>query len=145
MNWRKSSRRHGGAGGQPLCWAQGFHHPHGKAEIEAVWTIRNLAAGQWRSVFAKLEVNIETGEIGCCAMAGTFGHEARKRALSEKLYAVSCQPAVAAAGSSVVAMATGYSCRLQVKPKGQQVSYPLRILCNIRAERSPFLSASTDV
>ena len=52
---------------------------------------------------------------GCCGMAGTYGHEARHRATSERIYALSWKEKVAAHGQSGRLLATGYSCRSQAK------------------------------
>ncbi len=95
------------------------------------------AAGQWSAVFARLGVDLVAGETGCCGMAGTFGHEARNRALSEKLYAMSWQPALAAAATDVV-MATGYSCRSQAKlMDGRRLPHPLQVIRAVLEENAP--------
>ncbi|PPJ49497.1 FAD-binding oxidoreductase [Rhizobium sp. KAs_5_22] len=73
------------------------------------------ATAQWEAVFAKLGMQLVVGEAGCCGMAGTFGHDVRNRALSETLYAMSWQPALAMPDRGELVMATGYSCRSQVK------------------------------
>lgn len=95
------------------------------------------AADQWRVVFAKLGVDLVAGETGCCGMAGTFGHEVRNRALSEKLYAMSWQPALAAAGPADLVMATGYSCRSQAKlMDGRRLPHPLQVIHAILQENT---------
>ena len=87
------------------------------------------AVGQWIAVFAKLGIDVVAAETGCCGMAGTFGHEVRNREVSERLYAMSWQPALAAAGADDVVMATGYSCRAQAKLMGgRRIPHPLQIL-----------------
>ncbi|MGJ7038400.1 FAD/FMN-containing dehydrogenase/Fe-S oxidoreductase [Shinella sp. BE166] len=87
------------------------------------------AVGQWIAVFAKLGIDVVAAETGCCGMAGTFGHEVRNREISERLYAMSWQPALASAGADDVVMATGYSCRSQAKlMDGRQIPHPLQIL-----------------
>ncbi|WP_439615666.1 D-2-hydroxyglutarate dehydrogenase YdiJ [Shinella sp.] len=87
------------------------------------------AAFQWIAVFAKLGIDVVAVETGCCGMAGTFGHEVRNREISERLYAMSWQPALAAAGADDVVMATGYSCRSQAKlMDGRRIPHPLQIL-----------------
>ncbi|WP_296746942.1 FAD-binding and (Fe-S)-binding domain-containing protein [Mesorhizobium sp.] len=67
----------------------------------------------WARIFAKLGVDLNVAEIGCCGMAGTFGHEVRNRALSQEIYAMSWPAALDGAGTDTVLMATGYSCRSQ--------------------------------
>jgi Fe-S oxidoreductase len=70
-------------------------------------------------------------DVGCCGMAGTFGHEVRNRALSEKLYAMSWQPALAATDRADLVMATGFSCRSQVKlMEGVRLPHPLQTILN---------------
>ncbi|AOF93486.1 FAD-binding and (Fe-S)-binding domain-containing protein [Sinorhizobium sp. RAC02] len=90
------------------------------------------AASQWGAVFAKLGIELSVIEAGCCGMAGMFGHEVRNRALSEKLYAMSWQPALARLGTEDVLMATGYSCRSQVKLMAERrIPHPLEVICTL--------------
>lgn len=95
------------------------------------------ATGQWQAVFARLGMDLTTGETGCCGMAGTFGHEVRNRALSETLYAMSWQPALAAVGPADVVMATGYSCRSQAKlMEGRRLPHPLQVIRAVLQENA---------
>lgn len=99
------------------------------------------ATSEWRAVFAKLGVDLVTGETGCCGMAGTFGHEVRNRPISETLYAMSWQPALATAGSTDIVMATGYSCRSQAKlMDGRRLPHPLEVIRTVLQE-NPALSS----
>ncbi|MCP8894939.1 FAD-binding oxidoreductase [Shinella daejeonensis] len=87
------------------------------------------AVGQWQAVFEKLGVNLAADETGCCGMAGTFGHEVRNRKISETLYAMSWQPALAATGPQDIVMATGYSCRSQARIiDGRRLPHPLHAI-----------------
>jgi len=87
------------------------------------------AVGQWGVVFAKLGIAFSAVDVGCCGMAGMFGHEVQNRALSENLYAMSWQPALASAGREDVVMANGYSCRSQVKLMSQRhIPHPLQVI-----------------
>ncbi|MCR0981160.1 D-2-hydroxyglutarate dehydrogenase YdiJ [Roseomonas populi] len=74
----------------------------------------NAAASprEWRAAFARHGLALEVVAAGCCGMAGTYGHEAEHRAMSEHLYGLSWKRHVAARGSL---LATGYSCRSQAK------------------------------
>ena len=84
------------------------------------------AGGEWIAVFRRLGLDLKPVETGCCGMAGTFGHEARNRPLSEKLYGMSWQPALARPGEVT---ATGYSCRSQVRHmEGRALPHPLQLL-----------------
>jgi len=66
-------------------------------------------------------------------MSGTYGHEARNRETSEKIFEQSWARHVNAASNAEHAqaelLATGYSCRCQVKRlRGQQLRHPVQAL-----------------
>ena len=87
------------------------------------------AASQWTAIFSSLGIDLSCTDVGCCGMAGTFGHELRNRGLSEKLYAMSWQPSLASAAPADTIMATGYSCRSQAKIiDGRRLPHPLSII-----------------
>ncbi|MBB3285540.1 MULTISPECIES: FAD-binding and (Fe-S)-binding domain-containing protein [unclassified Rhizobium] len=87
------------------------------------------ALKQWSVLFGKLGIRLDMPDVGCCGMAGTFGHEVRNRAISEKLYAMSWQDRIAENGNRAVVMATGFSCRSQVaKIDHQAIPHPVEIL-----------------
>ncbi|KAA1180315.1 FAD-binding oxidoreductase [Rhizobium tropici] len=87
------------------------------------------ALKQWSVLFGRLGIKLDMPDTGCCGMAGTFGHEVRNRAISEKLYAMSWQDRIAENGDQIVVMATGFSCRSQVaKIDRQTIPHPVEIL-----------------
>lgn len=62
-------------------------------------------------------------------MSGTFGHQRQNRGTSETLYAMSWKPSIDGAAADDVLMATGYSCRSQVKEMaGRRIPHPVEIL-----------------
>lgn len=71
------------------------------------------AVGDWQKVFAAFGLTLKTQAAGCCGMAGTYGHEADKRAMSEHLYGLSWKGIVAERQDNGRLLATGYSCRCQ--------------------------------
>ncbi|WP_024302693.1 FAD-binding and (Fe-S)-binding domain-containing protein [Pseudogulbenkiania sp. MAI-1] len=71
------------------------------------------AVGDWQKVFAALGLTLKTQSAGCCGMAGTYGHEADKRAMSEHLYELSWKGIVSKHQEEGRLLATGYSCRCQ--------------------------------
>ena len=83
---------------------------------------------QWQQIFQKTGLNLSAVSVGCCGMAGTFGHEASHIQESTGIYQLSWQQAVSRYQPEQI-VATGYSCRSQVarfekfKPK-----HPLQIL-----------------
>lgn len=87
------------------------------------------AVAQWKAVFRTLGVDLQVADAGCCGMAGTFGHEARNREISEKLYAMSWAKQIAPDEEAAVVMATGYSCRSQVKEIDRRtIPHPLEVI-----------------
>ncbi|WP_198952673.1 MULTISPECIES: FAD-binding and (Fe-S)-binding domain-containing protein [unclassified Achromobacter] len=87
------------------------------------------AMAQWRKVFDALGLTMKVLPSGCCGMSGTFGHEARNRATSETIYRQSWAGSVAEHGASGRLMATGYSCRSQVKLiEGTALPHPVSVL-----------------
>ncbi|MBB4191892.1 FAD/FMN-containing dehydrogenase/Fe-S oxidoreductase [Rhizobium aethiopicum] len=87
------------------------------------------AVAQWKAVFRSLGIDLQVADAGCCGMAGTFGHEARNREMSERLYAMSWAEQIAAGKNGTVVMATGYSCRSQVKEIDRKtIPHPLEVI-----------------
>ncbi|NUW53720.1 FAD-binding oxidoreductase [Cronobacter turicensis] len=85
-------------------------------------------AGQWAAIFAKFGAKLEGVNVGCCGMAGTYGHEVKNHANSLGIYELSWQQAMQRLPRARC-LATGYSCRSQVKRiEGSGVRHPLQAL-----------------
>ncbi|MBR2513123.1 MAG: FAD-binding oxidoreductase [Halomonas sp.] len=83
----------------------------------------------WQQVFAAFGLKLELANTGCCGMSGTYGHETRNVATSKTIYAQSWQPQVEADENAGKLLATGYSCRSQVKRySAQTLPHPLQAL-----------------
>jgi Fe-S oxidoreductase len=83
----------------------------------------------WQQVFAAFGLELELMATGCCGMSGTYGHETRNAATSKTIYAQSWQPQVEAQENAGKLLATGYSCRSQVKRySAQKLPHPLQAL-----------------
>ncbi|GEN25958.1 FAD-linked oxidase [Halomonas cupida] len=83
----------------------------------------------WQQLFERFGLTLATLPSGCCGMSGTYGHEARNLATSKTIYAQSWQPVVETQGSGERLLATGYSCRSQVKRlSGTRLPHPLQAL-----------------
>jgi len=87
-----------------------FLLPHCSERSIAVSSLR-----QWQSAFSAAGASLRVLPSGCCGMAGTYGHEAEHRATSEKIYSMSWARQVAQRAQGGRLLATGYSCRSQVK------------------------------
>lgn len=91
----------------------------------------NAAASinDWTEVFRLLNQQLTHIPVGCCGMAGTFGHETRNRENSEKIYDLSWRSAVQQSDDQMTLVGTGYSCRSQVKRLDQKLLlHPLQFL-----------------
>ncbi len=70
--------------------------------------------GMWQQVFEKMGAKLKPVSVGCCGMAGTYGHEADHAENSKGIYDLSWKGAIEGQEQSQI-LATGYSCRSQVK------------------------------
>lgn len=94
------------------------------------------AMSDWVGVFAALGHQLKVLPSGCCGMAGTFGHEASNRPLSEDIYRLSWAPPVGRHKDSGTLMASGYSCRCQAKIIDDvALPHPVQILLGL--QRNP--------
>jgi len=95
-------------------------------------TERTNAAGaieHWKHVFAAFGVRLNVQTSGCCGMSGTYGHETRNRPTSEAIYGMSWAPLVARHHAGARLMATGYSCRSQVRAMDSvTLPHPVQVL-----------------
>ncbi|MBR0687468.1 FAD-binding oxidoreductase [Bradyrhizobium manausense] len=84
--------------------------PHCSERSLALSSLRD-----WQAAFAAAGASLRVLPSGCCGMAGTYGHEAEHRATSDQIYGMSWARHVAESAQSGRLLATGYSCRSQVK------------------------------
>lgn len=85
---------------------------------------------QWQEVFAHFGLTLKVLNLGCCGMAGTYGHEAEHRQQSEALYHLSWQEKSRQYQDKM--LATGYSCRSQVKLIEQRrMKHPIEVLADL--------------
>jgi len=82
----------------------------------------------WQDIFSGLGLSLSTQNVGCCGMAGTYGHEKQNVDNSIALYQMSWQGKIAKQQPQQV-LATGYSCRSQVKRQdGFKPLHPVQVL-----------------
>ncbi|HGJ5867721.1 FAD-binding and (Fe-S)-binding domain-containing protein [Arsenophonus nasoniae] len=89
------------------------------------------SAQHWIKIFAQFGCQLINVNVGCCGMAGTYGHEVKHLANSKGIYALSW-------GNQLQklplkrCLATGYSCRSQVKRMEKEIiKHPLQALLEI--------------
>ncbi|QNS15761.1 D-2-hydroxyglutarate dehydrogenase YdiJ [Mannheimia bovis] len=86
---------------------------------------------EWKTIFAHFGETLVAENVGCCGMAGTFGHETKHLAMSKAIYEQSWQKKIN--GKPLErCLATGYSCRSQVKRFEQQgIKHPVQALLEV--------------
>jgi len=85
----------------------------------------------WKKVFSQFGLSLDVVSVGCCGMAGTYGHEAEHLENSEGIYNLSWSLATKVAKEEQIVV-TGYSCRSQVKRfEKQRPKHPIEILAQI--------------
>ena len=84
--------------------------------------------GQWVKIFKHFGLNLSNTSLGCCGMAGTYGHEKVNLNNSTSLYKMSWQDKVAQLATEQI-LVTGYSCRSQIKRLDNKVTlHPVQAL-----------------
>ena len=69
---------------------------------------------EWLAIFEHFGLSLEKVSVGCCGMAGTYGHEKSNLDNSKGLFDLSWQPKLVELEQTQI-LATGFSCRSQVK------------------------------
>ncbi|PSJ43728.1 FAD-binding oxidoreductase [Zobellella endophytica] len=98
--------------------------PHCTEKTAATAAIRD-----WQALFSDFNLTLQVPNLGCCGMAGTYGHETANRETSRQIYEQSWARVTRAAANQGRLVATGYSCRSQVKRvEGETIHHPLQVL-----------------
>jgi FAD/FMN-containing dehydrogenase/Fe-S oxidoreductase len=86
---------------------------------------------QWKDIFSSFGLSLTPVSVGCCGMAGTFGHEANNYDASKGIYQLSWQDVVDKTEPENI-LATGYSCRSQVaRFAGNKPKHPVQALLQL--------------
>ncbi|MGV3344202.1 FAD-binding and (Fe-S)-binding domain-containing protein [Enterobacteriaceae bacterium LUAb1] len=111
-----------------------------ESQHDAVWylfghctesTALPSVSQHWQAIFAHFGARLENVSVGCCGMAGTYGHETSNLENSLGIYALSWQQMLKKLPHQRC-LATGYSCRSQVKRvEGLGLRHPLQALLTL--------------
>jgi len=83
----------------------------------------------WQRIFSDLDLTLTEIKVGCCGMAGTFGHETKNLETSKNIYQLSWAEIVNNPEYQGRLTVTGYSCRSQVKRLDEQVlPHPMQVI-----------------
>ncbi|VUD56451.1 Anaerobic glycerol-3-phosphate dehydrogenase subunit C [Thalassocella blandensis] len=98
--------------------------PHCTEKTNAGNAVKN-----WQKVFEGFGHQLDVVDVGCCGMSGTYGHESRNKENSKKIYELSWRDPIARYGDQNQLVATGFSCRSQVKREDKkQIPHPVQAL-----------------
>lgn len=85
----------------------------------------------WQSIFSKAGLQLKAVSVGCCGMAGTYGHEQPQQENSRALFDLSWREPAEQYGPERL-LVTGFSCRSQVKRLvGDKPRHPLQALLQL--------------
>lgn len=94
-------------------------------------TAKPNTANEWKGIFEHFGATLHTVSLGCCGMAGTYGHETENLERSKALYEMSWEQTLTKLPQSQV-LISGYSCRSQVKRfSGFKPKHPLEALLSL--------------
>lgn len=86
------------------------------------------SAKHWQRLFRAFGLALDIVNVGCCGMAGTYGHEKANQQDSKALYKMGWEQAIDNYGTQGV-VATGFSCRSQIKRmEKKRVRHPLEVV-----------------
>ena len=96
------------------------------------------APAQWQQLFDDLGLTLDYRPSGCCGMAGIYGHETRNQQTARRLYDLSWKDVVQDPANLGRLVATGYSCRSQVKRYGDgPILHPVQVILRLLKETVP--------
>lgn len=106
-------------------------------QLLAHCTEKTNAAGSikdWQNIFSALGHTLTTVNVGCCGMAGTYGHETQNMDMSKHIYSLSWDAVINNPEYEDTLLASGFSCRSQVKRiDGKNIPNPLQALLHIHS------------
>lgn len=94
-------------------------------------TAEPSSSNDWAAIFNHFGAELTDVAVGCCGMAGTYGHDATKVVESKQIYSLSWQEEINKREFEQC-LATGYSCRSQVKRiEGKVLKHPVQALLTL--------------
>lgn len=102
-------------------------HCHQKADVGTAATMASLRRVPGAEVTEL--------DAGCCGMAGAFGYESEHYPVSMQVGRERLFPALESEPAETVAVASGFSCRQQIRHGAQrQTQYPLQVIASVVEE-----------
>lgn len=108
-------------------------------------TCARESSAHWQQVFSRLGIKLDVISPGCCGMSGIFGHEVENQKLADDIFKLAWKPTVERLlGEKSIILATGFSCRCQLKNHQVAVVHPLQYLEQVLAGKQDNLSIIPD-
>ena len=86
----------------------------------------------WQRIFKAFDCRLTIAKVGCCGMAGTFGHEYENLEISKVIYQQSWQKVTRQTQKETTLLADGFSCRCQVRRfENFAIQHPVEYLSKI--------------
>ncbi|WP_288062025.1 (Fe-S)-binding protein, partial [Rodentibacter caecimuris] len=86
---------------------------------------------EWQQIFEKFGQPLTVEKVGCCGMAGVFGHEVQNQTMSREIYDISWGKKLHGKDPHFC-LATGYSCRSQIKRyENVTLKHPIQALLEV--------------
>ncbi|MBF0289003.1 MAG: FAD-binding oxidoreductase [SAR324 cluster bacterium] len=93
---------------------------------------------QWKQIFHLFGLDLEIAAVGCCGMCGTYGHEVEHYLESKGIYQMSWGKYISSHPQQEQILATGYSCRTQVKRfHGFKPRHPAQAMLKALSQQLP--------
>ncbi|MBO9653389.1 MAG: FAD-binding oxidoreductase [Agrobacterium tumefaciens] len=90
------------------------------------------STSQWQALFSRFGIRLTIEATGCCGMSGTYGHEARNAETSRIIFGQSWEQKLNGDDRNIERLATGYSCRSQVKRfQNRRLRHPIEALLDV--------------
>lgn len=125
---------------EKLASFNGSNLPTAEFKLMAHCTEKTNAAPSirmWQEIYSAMGQKLEIQPVGCCGMSGTFGHETQNAETSRKIYDLSWPEVVNDPENQNKLVATGYSCRSQVKRIDEkQIPHPIQMLLTLLREHT---------
>jgi len=85
----------------------------------------------WQKIYTKTGSSVEIKNLGCCGMAGTYGHLQENESNSKGLFALNWKD-TATKDDEVINLASGFSCRSQANNLANlTIQHPIEVLNNM--------------
>ncbi|GGP38979.1 D-2-hydroxyglutarate dehydrogenase YdiJ [Shewanella saliphila] len=95
-------------------------------------TAKPNTANEWKAIFSHFGAKLNSVNLGCCGMAGTYGHELENLERSKQLFDMSWQSGIVDIAENSQVLVSGYSCRSQVKRfAGFKPQHPIEALLKL--------------